>query len=91
MLGLKFYRKNIEYEIYQDTQILGKWKAILSKRINQFGFHDLFKVYKKIGKGSFASVYYAERIEDGLSVAVKAFNKEALYAEERGKVTTDPF
>jgi serine/threonine protein kinase len=29
------------------------------------GFHHMFKVFKKIGKGNFASVYLAERIEDG--------------------------
>jgi calcium-dependent protein kinase len=35
----------------------------------------MFKVYKKIGKGSFASVYLAQRIEDGKELAVKAFAK----------------
>jgi serine/threonine protein kinase len=30
-------------------------------------------------------VYYAERIEDGREVAVKAFSKSVAYAEENGK------
>jgi serine/threonine protein kinase len=50
------------------------------------GFHELFNVYKKIGVGTFASVYLAERMEDNMTVAVKTFAKAAAYAEEHGKV-----
>jgi calcium-dependent protein kinase len=39
----------------------------------------LFKAHKKIGKGNFASVYLAERHEDGKFFAVKAFSKETAY------------
>ena len=35
----------------------------------------MFRVFKKIGKGNFASVYLAERIEDNVKMAVKAFSK----------------
>jgi hypothetical protein len=43
----------------------------------------MFRVFKKIGKGNFASVlnlnlfkvYMAEKIEDGSEMAVKAFAK----------------
>jgi serine/threonine protein kinase len=45
----------------------------------------MFKVYKKIGKGNFASVYLAERIEDGQQMAIKAFSKAAVYSEANGK------
>ena len=48
--------------------------------MNQRGFHELFRAHKKIGKGNFASVYLAERLEDGLFFAVKAFSKEAAYS-----------
>lgn len=54
-------------------------------KINQRGFHELFKAHKKIGKGNFASVYLAERIEDDKFFAVKAFSKEAAYSQEFGK------
>jgi serine/threonine protein kinase len=46
----------------------------------------MFKVFKKIGKGNFASVYLADRIEDGKLMAIKAFSKAAVYSEENGKV-----
>lgn len=46
----------------------------------------MFKVFKKIGKGNFASVYLAERIEDGTQMAIKAFSKTAVFSEENGKV-----
>lgn len=43
------------------------------------------KPIKKIGKGNFASVYLATRIEDQLKFAIKAFSKEATYSEANGK------
>lgn len=33
------------------------WICCLSKKINQKGFHEMFKPLKKLGKGNFASVY----------------------------------
>jgi calcium-dependent protein kinase len=53
--------------------------------VNQRQFHESFKAHKKIGKGNFASVYLADRLEDGRSFAIKAFSKEVAYAQERGK------
>jgi hypothetical protein len=38
---------------------LQQWRDILKDKINQRGFHELFKPKKKIGKGNFASVYLA--------------------------------
>lgn len=61
------------------------WKTELEKRINQRGFHSLFKPIRKIGKGNFASVYLAERLEDKKLVAVKAFSKESTFSQEKGK------
>jgi len=57
----------------------------LKDKINQRGFHEQFKPKKKIGKGNFASVYLAEKIENGRNYAVKAFSKEAAYSEDKGK------
>lgn len=51
----------------------------------------MFKVFKKIGKGNFASVYLADRIEDGKLMAIKAFSKAAVYSEENGKVLNNIF
>ena len=56
------------------------WREILKFKINQRGFHELFKPKKKIGKGNFASVYLAEKLEEGRNYAVKAFSKEAAYS-----------
>jgi serine/threonine protein kinase len=49
------------------------------------GFSKYFKVYKQIGEGNHANVYWAKRISDNEHVAVKAISKE-IYAEENGKV-----
>ena len=45
-------------------------------KLNQRGFHELFKPLKKLGKGNFASVYEVERITDLRRFAVKAFSKQ---------------
>lgn len=61
------------------------WRDALAVRINQRGFHELFKPIKKIGKGNFASVYLVIKHEDEKKYAVKAFSKEGTYSEENGK------
>jgi serine/threonine protein kinase len=48
-------------------------------------------VFKKIGKGNFASVYLAERVEDGKQMAIKAFSKAAVFSEENGKVASPQY
>lgn len=52
-----------------------KWRDLLAKKLNQRGFHELFKPVKRVGKGSFASVYLVVKYEDGKEYAVKAFSK----------------
>jgi len=50
-------------------------KNYLELKLNQRGFHELFKPIKKIGKGNFASVYLVIKYEDSKKYAVKAFSK----------------
>ncbi|CAD8192997.1 unnamed protein product [Paramecium octaurelia] len=84
--GLWIFRdEDHRYELVAHSLILTQWRWFLGKRINQYGFHHLFKVFKRIGKGNFASVYLAERVEDGQQMAIKAFSKSVAYAEENGK------
>lgn len=61
------------------------WRDLLAKKLNQRGFHELFKPIKKIGKGNFASVYLVIKHEDAKKYAVKAFSKEGTFSEEKGK------
>lgn len=51
------------------------WRNILKQKVNQRGFHEQFKPIKKIGKGNFAAVYLAQKLEDKANYAVKAFSK----------------
>ena len=39
------------------------WRNVLRKKINQKGFHEIFKPIKKIGKGSFATVFLVQKLE----------------------------
>lgn len=62
-----------------------QWYWIFGKRINQRGFHEMFRPIRKLGKGNFATVYEAERLSDGLRFAVKAFSKQNSYSAKNGK------
>lgn len=61
------------------------WVNRLSKIMVRTDFHERFKVKRSLGEGSFAKVYLATRLEDNLEVAVKAFSKEALTKQSKGK------
>ena len=63
----------------EDDKLLIEFRNFLRLRINQRGFHESFKAHRKIGKGNFASVYLADRLEEGKSFAIKAFSKEVAY------------
>lgn len=54
-------------------------------KLNQKGFHEMFKPMKKLGKGSFASVYEVERLTDRKKFAVKAFSKQTSFNSKNGK------
>lgn len=43
--------------------------------LNQRGFHKIFKPLKKIGKGTYASIYLIENRETNDKYAAKAFSK----------------
>lgn len=72
-----FFEKGSEKQVFtlRSESDLVQWREVLKGRLNQRGFHEQFKPKKKIGKGNFASVYLAEKIETGQNFAVKAFSK----------------
>ena len=45
----------------------------------------MFKPFKKLGKGNFASVYEVERVTDHAKFAVKAFSKQSCFNAKNGK------
>jgi len=61
------------------------WKIALSKVFIQSDFHTKFNAIKMIGKGSFARVYLVEDKETKAKYAVKAFSKEYLLSQSKGK------
>ncbi|CAD8061600.1 unnamed protein product [Paramecium primaurelia] len=60
-------------------------KNLLNYRCLQSTFHDEFGVTKMIGKGSFAKVYLATKKSTGINYAVKAFNKEFMLEQFKGR------
>lgn len=81
--GIRLEREQTKHTLQfmsDDVENLKRWRDYLAGRINQRCFHESFKAHRKIGKGNFASVYLADRLEDGMSFAIKAFSKEVAYA-----------
>ncbi|CAD8083883.1 unnamed protein product [Paramecium sonneborni] len=72
---------------YFDLQLneYAVFKSMMSLRCLQTTFHDEFGVTKMIGKGSFAKVYFATKKSTGINYAVKAFNKEFMQEQYKGR------
>jgi serine/threonine protein kinase len=68
-----------------DEKLFKEWKRALSKVFIQSDFHIKFNAIKMIGKGSFARVYLVEDKETKAKFAVKAFSKEYLLSQSKGK------
>lgn len=86
--SLQFFKNLQKVEIFtSDVKIFKAWKKKLSQVVIQHSFHEDFQVLKLIGKGSFAKVYLANKLETNKKFAVKAFNKEYLSNHtSKGKV-----
>lgn len=84
ILSFEKQDETVKYELKSESD-LRACRELLRGKLNQRGFHEQFKPKKKIGKGNFASVYLAEKLELGKNFAIKAFSKEAAYSEDKGK------
>ena len=62
-----------------------KWKEYLCRVFLQCDFHSKFHTIKMIGKGSFARVYLVQNKDNHKKYAVKAFSKEYLLSQNKGK------
>jgi len=79
--------KNMKYCDFwiSDEASFKTWKNALAKVFVQSDFHLKFNAMKMIGKGSFARVYLVEDKETKAKFAVKAFSKEYLLSQSKGK------
>ena len=62
-----------------------EWVDRLGHAMIRTDFHERFKVKKILGEGSFAKVYLAQNMENQQLFAVKAFSKEKLGRQSKGK------
>ena len=82
-----FLKFDDEFELStNDLTVFKAWKQILASLLIQHTFHEDFVVNKMIGKGSFAKVYLAQKKENNKLYAIKAFNKDFLSSNNKGKV-----
>lgn len=85
LYGIKFLRQSDTCELQANEDILKNLIPLLNRKLNLLNFHTHYKAIKKIGKGNFASVYLVEKADSGVSYAVKAFSKECVYSQDKGK------
>ena len=66
LFGFKLYESECEqmaeFHCVNEANLLSL-VPVLNKKISVLGFHETYKALKKIGKGSFASVFYLFFIE----------------------------
>lgn len=79
--------KNLKYsEFFTDNEETSKkWKEAFRRTFIQSNFHVKYDAIKMIGKGSFARVYLVENNITKKQFAVKAFSKEYLLNQSKGK------
>lgn len=79
--------RNMKYiDLFCDNDVhFSEWKEQLSRVFIQCDFHTKFNTIKMIGKGSFARVYLIENKKSKRQFAVKAFSKEYLLSQPKGK------
>lgn len=63
-----------------------EWREKLTRQMIQTDFHNRYKVSNMIGKGSFAKVYLVNDTVNTGKYAVKAFSKEFLESQSKGRV-----
>jgi serine/threonine protein kinase len=60
------------------------------KRITQLGFHDKFRLVRKLGSGaSGAIVYEVKRVRDNKKFALKCFEKKKCFNMKDGKKSVE--
>jgi serine/threonine protein kinase len=69
----------------EDKCLFEEWKSHFTRVFWQCDFHQKFNTIKMIGKGSFARVYMVENKETKKKFAVKAFSKDHICGQNKGK------
>ena len=64
-----------------------EWIKHLGSVMIRTDFHERYKVKKVLGEGNFAKVYLSSNIEDNKQYAIKAFSKESLAKQTKGKAS----
>lgn len=82
----KFIRNMVFTDLWTDDEDhFNEWVKHLSQVFILCNFHNKYNTIKMIGKGSFARVYMVENKETKTNYAVKAFNKEYLLSQPKGR------
>jgi len=82
----RFVRNMKFVDLYCDNEThFNEWKEQFCRVFIQCDFHTKFNTIKMIGKGSFARVYLIENKKTKRNFAVKAFSKEYLLSQPKGR------
>jgi serine/threonine protein kinase len=82
----RFIRNMRFFDLFaEDETSFREWRTQLARVFIQCDFHSKFNTIKLMGKGSFARVYLVEDKETKAKYAVKAFSKEYVLSQAKGK------
>lgn len=83
---LRFIRNTKFSDLYTKTENdCIAWLAKLGSVMIRTDFHQRFEVKQVLGQGGFAKVYLGKSLVDGEHYAIKAFKKEEMKAQKRGR------
>lgn len=83
---IRFVRNMCYTDIFSiDAGVYDEWRQQLPRVFVQSDFHTKYETKKCIGKGSFARVYLVVSRQTGRNFAVKAFSKDFLLGQPKGR------
>lgn len=86
--GLRLILNQKAEELFcRGKDIFESWIKALRPKCIFKDFGNIYQCVKVVGKGSFAKVYLAHRIEDKVEFAIKSFDKRGLEANEKNKLS----
>lgn len=84
LLRFSFLKETLEL-LTSSLALINTWYEALRGELILHQFHEQYTVTKMIGKGHFAKVYMASHNSTKAVYAVKAFSKDYLDGQEKGK------
>ena len=82
--GICFIHAGLAFKFVSSNNVITRWKKLLRSLVLVSDFHEMFKVTKRLGNGSFAKVFLTKHKTTGVEYAVKQFAKKHSFKTRKG-------